>query len=256
MDSLESDDGESIDRLGNSLWETLLSELVAPSLSAARACPTCFGVNYTDELHCTNCNTNTLTLLGATTPVFPVSLYRRPSVLRECLSHYKSSDDHIANPNAADAIGRILATFLRANDDALALKDVDALVVVPSTSRPAPHPLELVLAAYGPSLPPVVALLERTTAALSHTHPHSSAFVTSRSVAGLKLLLIDDVYTTGARGQSAHSVLVNAGASVQALVVVGRRINTEYHPNAAELWSACAAAQFRWDNVQTASCRR
>jgi adenine/guanine phosphoribosyltransferase-like PRPP-binding protein len=41
-------------------------------------------------------------------------------------------------------------------------------------------------------------------------------------VAGSRLVLVDDTWTTGARAQSAASALAAGGAEVEAVVVLGR----------------------------------
>jgi hypoxanthine phosphoribosyltransferase len=52
-----------------------------------------------------------------------------------------------------------------------------------------------------------------------------------RDIEGKRVLLLDDVYTSGASIQSAASTLALAGARVIAGVVVARFINPDFAPN-------------------------
>ena len=60
------------------------------------------------------------------------------------------------------------------------------------------------------------------------------------------MLLLDDVFTTGARSQSAAYALEEAGAAVSAIVVVARRINLDWRPEVAEWWKRQLAIPFSW----------
>jgi orotate phosphoribosyltransferase len=63
-------------------------------------------------------------------------------------------------------------------------------------------------------------------------------------VTGWGVLLLDDVYTTGARSQSAASALTLAGALVVAIVVIARRVNPAYKPGVQALWDRQRAIPF------------
>jgi orotate phosphoribosyltransferase len=62
------------------------------------------------------------------------------------------------------------------------------------------------------------------------------AFVTTRSISGERILLVDDVFTTGSRAQSAASALQIAGGTVPAIMVLARRINPEFNSTASTVW--------------------
>ena len=69
------------------------------------------------------------------------------------------------------------------------------------------------------------------------------------NVAGKRFLLVDDVYTTGARSQSAASALQLAGGLVVAIVVIGRRINVEYNEFTERVWNRQQDQEFNFETV-------
>jgi hypothetical protein len=113
----------------------------------------------------------------------------------------------------------------------------DAAVVVPGKGdRPPPHPLLSALQDLpATSLPPLEDLLALGEGPISRRAPSPAGYKVTGNVAGRSIVVIDDVYTTGATAQSAAHALRNAGASVPAIVVVGRRLNREYRPEIAQI---------------------
>ncbi|TDE31042.1 phosphoribosyltransferase [Actinomadura sp. 6K520] len=74
-------------------------------------------------------------------------------------------------------------------------------------------------------------------------------YQTSKEVSGLRILLVDDVYTTGARSQSAASALQLAGATVVGIVAIGRRINPGYNDFSLRLWKEQRAQSFQFGRI-------
>src|SRR5213078_4874955 len=100
---------------------------------------------------------------------------------------------------------------------------LDLVCVVPSSERPPPHPLVQVLDAHVTHLASRrEELLVRGHGKLGHRRPSIDAFVPTKDLTGKRVLLVDDVYTTGARAQSAAYTLERAGAHVQAVLVIAR----------------------------------
>jgi len=155
-----------------------------------------------------------------------VSLYRPDTPMHRLLRGYKDG-----GRGGADHLAGLLARHLWEHGAEIAPAGWDALVVVPSTSgRPAPHPLEQVLGATFLAGQVWSGLLTAGPEAVDHRRAHDRAFRISPEVAveelrGARLVVLDDTWTTGARAQSAASALESAGASVEAIVVVGRVIS-------------------------------
>jgi orotate phosphoribosyltransferase len=76
-----------------------------------------------------------------------------------------------------------------------------------------------------------------------------SGFDVAENVTGKKLLLLDDVYTTGSRSQSAASALTAAGANIVGIMVIGRRVNPDYSEDAMRVWARQSAVPFRFQDL-------
>ena len=80
-------------------------------------------------------------------------------------------------------------------------------------------------------------LLAKGVEQLGHMHASDNGYQVTKDVARLRVLLVDDTFTIGARVQSAASALQNAGAHVVAAVVAGRVIDPRpAYPWTQELW--------------------
>ena len=89
-------------------------------------------------------------------------------------------------------------------------------------------------------------MLRRGPGETARRKPDRHAFEPTTEVAGRRVLLLDDVFTTGARSQSAAYALEEAGAAVSAIVVVARRINPDWRPEVAEWWKCQLAIPYSW----------
>lgn len=220
--------------------------LVVPPFAVLDACRGCRSVNYdVTEPFCENCRSNLAELGGFRVPVEPISLYAKPSRLRDWLTFYKSEDERLADPQAISAVGHIFGRFFDENIDWVQALAPDYVVVVPSTRRLPPHPLQEIVDRRAGGLS-ARAVVRRTDSDFAMRKASTDAYVASEPVRGDRVLLLDDVYTTGGRAQSAAHALQLAGAEVTSLVVLGRRINPDYLPRAAELYEGQKAKFFEW----------
>ena len=71
--------------------------------------------------------------------------------------------------------------------------------------------------------------------------------VTEPTATHRRLLLVDDVYTTGSRLNSAAYTLRDAGFEIAGAFVIARRVNVDFDARAAEMWNRQSANTFRWD---------
>lgn len=248
----------------NSVDPTLVEverALVMPFvLDTPFVCVTCRAVIHEPDGSsdmCENCVENARALDGEVTPVLPVTLYTRESVMRTWLTHYKPDIDgeHGEVTSAADvcvtAITLVLSNFFDAND--WLLKDVDDVLVVPSTRRPPPHPLEEVVSRTAAGRFLVTGQLTRTRNHLEHRSASSIAYEGSEALRGRRVLLVDDVYASGARLQSAAAATRRAGGTVARAVVIARRVNPGYHPVIEERWNAAVELPFTWSRQEEGS---
>lgn len=179
-----------------------------------------------------------------------VSLYKKPSDLRDWLTRYKGREEEedVFEPAFVDIVRAIVGRFVIEHGDALEVAGgpFDGIVAVPSTTRPAPHPLEAILESLNPDAP-LVRLLERGAGDLGFRRPSKDGYRVVGDRIPMRLLLVDDVYTTGSRLNSAAAALSASGHQVTAGLVVARRINPEYNEAARELWQSASATPFHWE---------
>jgi len=126
-----------------------------------------------------------------------------------------------------------------------AVGPLEAIVVVPSGGcRPPPHPLETVLA--GLDLPvPVNSLLARGPGELRFRRSSVDGYVAARANKPMRVLLVEDVFVTGARLFSAARALVDNHHTVAGALVLARRVNRDWGDCQA-MWDRQAALGFDW----------
>ena len=197
----------------------------APDAGHEDVCVVCHGWTRPGYRVCFPCRLTAGQVSRPCRRVAPVSLYRPGGALHRALRGYKDG------PPATRAVlsrrvGALVARFLWERGPRIAPAGWDGLVVVPSTTgRTGGHPLETALAAVGPVAAQLwPGALRRGTEGVGHREAGDGAFSVGEGVdvAGSRLVLVDDTWTTGARAQSAASALAAGGADVEAVVVVGR----------------------------------
>ena len=82
---------------------------------------------------------------------------------------------------------------------------------------------------------------------IDHNEASDTGYDSRRRLAGERVLLIDDTFTSGARAQSAASTLALAGAKVAAIVVVGRLFDPEFSETTKTFWEDRLAHPFSFD---------
>lgn len=178
-----------------------------------------------------------------------VSLYRKPSPLRDALTRYKGRDDE-DDPfdlGCVEVVRAMLGRYLLDYGNSLVESSggIDGIVVVPSTDRTPPHPLENLIDSLELELPRWP-MLARGTGELGFRKPNRDGYQVVMDRQPSRILLVDDVYTTGSRLNSAASALARNGHETVAALVLARRINTDYAPEALQLWEAATAEPFDW----------
>jgi len=175
--------------------------------------------------------------LGTLTPVVPIALYTKPSPLRDVLTYYKPGRE-VFEPRFRALLGDLIRRFFTAHGSNLEhhLGGWTDIVVVPSTYRTGEHPLREVLQTVGvinrSGLVQGVGLPGR-----HRTYEPDLFRVDSVRASRRRVLLIEDVYVTGARSQSCATALRSAGADVAGIVAVGRRVNPNHDELSAQHWS-------------------
>jgi predicted amidophosphoribosyltransferase len=230
------------------ITDGIAPELVPPPNDGPDVCPMCRSWRPEVDLLCWNCTRVHELLSRPCTTVIPISLYCKPSPMRDRLTLYKDDDEH-HRQIYAPLIAAIVERFFHEHGDALTevIGGWDVITVVPSADREPPHPLGAALEALPTRhLRPASMLLTRGPGEVDHNKMSDDAFLATEDTRGSRVLVLDDVYTTGATAQSAASALQLAGAAVCAVVVVARRVNPDYRPEVRALWERQTALPFRF----------
>lgn len=241
--------GAAIDEIV-AISDTLTNDLVQPPRDSGDVCPACRTWKAgASAAVCENCVEVQEVLGEHPLALSLVSLYAKPSQLRDWLTRYKGRADgeDALDPDFSDIVRSLLGRFIVEHGRELTerLGGVDAIVVVPSTDRLPPHPLEAIVASLELDVP-LLRVLARGPGDLAFRRPNRQGYLARDIDQGARMLILDDVYTTGARINSAACALGDAGAVVAGAVVIARRVNPDYVPRARALWEACRATPYDW----------
>jgi hypothetical protein len=209
-------------------------------------CRFCHGPTQPGYGRCFCCATVASRLGMPLVPVVPMTTYRLGDDMHRLLRRYKDSPVPEARHRAVEQCVRLLTTFVDGNREDIQTRSGgswDAVVTVPSTTRPEGSPVDAVVSEVAPLCVDHRRLLVRGPVPMDHLQPARRGFVVDpvvdvSSPARLRVLVVDDSYTTGARAQSAATALRLAGAHVGAILVLGRVIAPRSCPWHAAFWAA------------------
>jgi predicted amidophosphoribosyltransferase len=230
------------------------SGLAAKGLLAPRrglgVCQICFNLIGPECTHCRACRTgeNHLDVLA------PISYSVSGSGLHREIAAYKRHAEPFVRYAVRD-LAAMLERFLSVHELCVGAGERFHIVTtVPSSDlrRDQHHQLRQIVA----ELVPAVSARHQRLLVPSGIAVKARSFDRARyqaleSLLGQRVLLIDDMWTTGASAQSAAAVLRGAGASYVAATVIGRHLNRGYADNQARLsrleggfsWARCVLCQ-------------
>jgi len=182
--------------------------------------------------------------------VAPISYSLGGGWLHTQIVAYKREADPFV-PAAAGALAEMLERFLANHERCVGQGELfDVVTTVPSgdANRDRLHPLRRIVGEMVPS----TRERHRRLLLRSDVPCRPRAFNRRRYRAvgplnGERVLLVDDMWTTGASAQSAAAALLAAGASTVSAVVIARHLNRHWADNLVRLqalegeldWSAC-----------------
>ncbi|WP_457125745.1 ComF family protein [Mycobacteroides abscessus] len=232
--------------------DAITGELVAPPHKQPGVCSYCrTSTGHCAATECWNCEQAAEALEKPAIALDLIALYRKPSPVRDWLTCYKGRTDGTEPLIAdyADIIKALLARFFHDHGDQLTARSpIDCITVVPSSSRAGLHPLHVLLCEL-PLTVPVITLLQRGRGALGHNMPSREGYIpASTHRTRYRVLLIDDVFTTGARINSAAHALEAAGHQLAGNLVIARRVNPDYNEQSEAFWEHQSAQPFSWQS--------
>jgi hypothetical protein len=174
--------------------------------------------------------------------VVPISYSIGGEGLHRLIVTYKREADRSV-PQAVAALAQVCERFLVAHEPCVAsaagLKGVfDRVTTVPSADpmRDLHHPLRRIVGEVCEATRGrYERLLVRSDSVAIPRVYDPARYVPTRRLAGESVLVVDDMWTSGASAQSAAGALLAAGARCVAAVVLARHLNRSWHNNDASL---------------------
>jgi predicted amidophosphoribosyltransferase len=200
-------------------------------------CPRCFNLLDSDLGLCRPCRASAHHIAA----FVPISYSVGAEWLHNLIITYKRGADPSV-PDATAELAWILDRFISVHEHCVAtaagVESFPVITTVPSSDRlrDLRHPLRRVVGEL------TVSTRDRherllscsSTRAFSHQF-RADRYVATRRLNGESVLLIDDMWTTGASAQSAASALRLAGAGAVAVVTIARHLNRAWHRNDSRL---------------------
>ena len=211
-------------------------------------CRTCFNlIDGCDRCRACRLNGDALDLL------LPISYSIGGEQLHHALASYKRTPAHWYEPFSRQ-LAAVLWRFIDAHEtcaaQAVGAESFPLVTTVPSGDplRDEAHPLHRIVGTLvEPTRDRYRRLLRRITTTTPHAYDDTTVTATHQ-LSGEPVLVIDDMWTTGATVQATAAALKRAGAGPVAAIVIGRHVNREFHDTGRRLngltrpfeWERCA----------------
>jgi predicted amidophosphoribosyltransferase len=173
--------------------------------------------------------------------IVPISYSVGGEWLHHLIASYKRDADPWV-PDAMITLARICEAFIDAHERCVAsaagVERFELVTTVPSGDpmRDAEHPLRCIVGdLVAPTCDRHERLLVRSDAPAIPRHFDASRYRATRPLSGEAVLLIDDMWTSGASAQSAAAALLDAGAGKVAAIVIARHLNRGWDQNDVRL---------------------
>lgn len=233
------------------LTDPYINELTPPPPVGDGVCDICHGAPNPGYTRCYSCAQTMQQVTHPVRLVVPISLYTIPGQLHHVLRNYKDGYTEAIRTELRPRVAALLWRFLTAHESCIVDAAGDEWTVITSVPSSGPregdHPLERAITLARPLANQYRPLLERSDGPLGHNQASDTGFAVTDDVDGVRVLLVDDTFTTGARLQSAASALNIAGAQVIAAVPIGRVIHPTYSARSQEIWDAARTEGFSFD---------
>lgn len=214
-------------------------------------CKICHGAPGAGWSVCWGCDHVADQLSNPVSLVVPITLATKNGAMYDVLVRYKRQNPSPARHEARLLLAAMLVRFLGSHSGCISLAagaEWDLITIVPSTSdRAGPHPLESVMSMNSHLESLFLPTLKKGPVQTTHNSASDQGFTAVADVSDRRVLLVDDTFTTGARGQSAASVLGANGAHVLAILPVARLITPGFSEEAQALWDKAKKVPFNFE---------
>ncbi|MEU7695525.1 MULTISPECIES: phosphoribosyltransferase [Microbispora] len=224
---------------------------------------------------CASCKRTTERLTGHTEHVVPISLTIKDTQLYDVLVRRREPAIGTARRNRLDFLAATLTHFFREHAaclQGLAGGPFTTVATIPSTRTERPieafHYMEKVIGKVGAwarlHRPLLLQAVDAYAPVLAARDSHPAAFrvlgdrgqgdrvqgdgVRGDGVQGARVLLVDDLFVSGAHVQSAASALIGRGARAVVALVIARLVNpASTDPYSAGIWQESGDRRFGFD---------
>lgn len=214
---------------------------------------------------CASCKRTTEHLTGHTEHVVPISLTTKNTQLYDVLVRRREPFGVAGRRNRLDFLAATVTHFFREHAgclQGLAGGPFTTVATIPSTRTERPieafHHMDKVVGKVGAwarlHRPLLLQAVDAYAPVLTARESHPAAFrvlgdgVLGDGVKGARVLLVDDLFVSGAHVQSAASALIGRGARAVVALVIARLVNpASRDPYSARIWQESGDRPFRFD---------
>jgi hypothetical protein len=183
--------------------------------------------------------------------VVPIALAISGKQFAHELGQYKNSRRREVRTKLELGLAAVAERFITKHETCLAAgpERFDVVTTVPSTRNRADHPLTTIVGRImSTTRSRHRSLLDTGSSTTDDRTFGVDRFSSLEPLAGQRVLLVDDTWTTGASAQSAAAALKLAGAKSVAALVFGRRFDAEFRPESSKRYlDRATSRQFDWD---------
>ncbi|GGL02897.1 hypothetical protein Sme01_19420 [Sphaerisporangium melleum] len=207
---------------------------------------------------CASCARTTAGFHGHSQYVVPISLAVKDSQLYDVVVRKRDPAGPSGRMDRLVFLAATVARFYRTHAECLAEAAGGPLTMVttiPSArlERPIPafHALPKVVqkvGAFDKFKKPILMTNDEFAPVLAERESHKDAFwVMGGRIDGHRVLLLDDLFVSGAHVQSAASALIRHGAAAVVALVIIRLLDPESNPHRKRIWAEARAEPFSFD---------
>ncbi|TQS24585.1 phosphoribosyltransferase [Microbispora sp. KK1-11] len=209
---------------------------------------------------CASCKRTTENLSGYTEHVVPISLTARDTQLYDVLVRRKDPFGVAGRRNRLDFLAATVTHFFREHAgclQGLAGGPFTMVATIPSTRTERPieafHHMDKVIGKVGAwarlHRPLLLQADDAYAPVLAARESHSAAYhVLGDGMKGARVLLVDDLFVSGAHVQSAASALIGRGATAVVALVIARLVNpASKDPYSGGIWQESGDRPFGFD---------